>query len=222
MTHPRAGVAGLLALTALAACADSPPPGTSAYAAAQEERRHERQVDAVRDSMADIPDWYLAPPVDDNDAVYAPGTAISADLQLAVDKAVIGAKRALADRIGSRLSSKLKEFLSESGAAGDARVMAESERVTNNLITEVNLSGYSVAEKKVVPAGSQFRAYVLIRYPQGEADRRLLDQVRHDDLLDSKLRASKAFQELEHGIQSARPPAPPPPAPAAKPTDDRA
>ncbi len=213
MTIPRAGLAVLLAL---GACAEAPPPGTPAYAAAQQERRQERQSEAVKGTMADMPDWYLAPPADDG-AIYAPGTATSSDLQLAVDKAVIGAKRALADRINSRLSSKLKEYLSESGSAGDSKAMAESERVTSNLIAEVNLSGYSIAEKKVVPAGGQFRAYVLIRYPRDAADRMLVDRVHGDDLLDSRLRASKAFQELEHDIQPARPPAVPPPAPPAPP-----
>ncbi len=218
MTRP-AHLTALGGLLVLAACAEA-QPGTPAFTAAQEQHRQEQQADSVKDAVADLPSWYLTPPVDDV-ALYAPGTATSADLQFAVDKAVIGAKRALADRINSRLSSKLKEFLSESGAADDAKAMIESERVTNNLITEVNLSGYQITEKTVKPAGSQFRAYVLVQYPLGKANRLLLDQIQKSDLLESKVQASKAFQELEQDIQAARPPAPQaaPPAPDAKPAD---
>jgi hypothetical protein len=212
----------------LAACAQ-PQPGTPAFTAAEEQHRQEQKTEAVKDAVGDMPSWYLTPPGDDT-SLYAPGTATSGDLQFAVDKAVIGAKRALADRINSRLSSKLKEFLSESGAADDARAMVESERVTNNLITEVNLSGYQITEKTVMPAGSQFRAYVLVQYPLGKANRILLDQIQKSDLLESKVRASKAFQELEKDIDAAKPAAPQAPAKpedkkpedAAKAKDDKA
>lgn len=226
----RTAFAAIGGLAVLAACAQ-PQPGTPAFTAAVEQHKQEQQAASVKDAVADMPSWYLAPPSDDT-SLYAPGTATSADLQFAVDKAVIGAKRSLADRINSRLSSKLKEFLSESGAADDAKAMIESERVTKNLITEVNLSGYQVTEKTVTPAGSQFRAYVLVQYPLGQANRLLLDQIRKSDLLENKVRASKAFQELEQDIDSARPspakaddakPAAPPAdnAPADKKPDDK-
>ncbi len=219
----RTAFAALGGLLVLAACAPPPQPGTAAFTAAEAQRRQEQQQATVKDTVADLPSWYLTPPADDT-ALYAPGTATSSDLQFAVDKAVIGAKRALADRVNSRLSSKLKEYMSESGAAADAKAMIESERVTSNLITEVNLSGYRITEKQVIPAGGQFRAYVLVQYPLGQANRLLLDQIHKSDLLESKLRASKAFQELEGDIDAAKPAAPPAAAtpPAAKKPDDSA
>lgn len=186
----------------LAACA-SPQPGTPAGTAQQAQQKQEARVDAVKASVSDLPSWFTSPPTDEF-SIYAPGTAASADLQFAEDKAVLGAKRALADRINSKLSSKMKEFLSESGAGEDTQVQAESERVTSNLITEVNLSGYNITEKKFVPAGTQYRAYVLLQYPLGQANRILVDQIHKDNILQGKLRASKAFQELEKDIRDAR------------------
>ena len=98
----------------------------------------------------------------------------------------------------------MKEFVSETGAGENVHVLAESERVTSNLITEVNLSGYTVKDKKFIPAGSQYRVYVLLQYPLGTANRMLVDQVGKDNLLEGKLRASKAYQDLEKDIQDAR------------------
>jgi len=207
----------------LASCTPMADPGTPAYTAQMEQKKQEARAEQVKDAAADLPSWYLSPPTDDT-AIYAPGTSISGDLQMAVDKAVMSAKRAVADRVNSRLSSKMKEFLSESGAAEDGKVLTETERVTSNLITEVNLSGYDIVQKKVVPAGATFRAYVLVQYPLGSANRILVDQIRKNDLLESRVRASKAFQELEKDIQSARPAEPPPtaaPAPEAKAEDKK-
>lgn len=197
-------VMGVAAFT-LGACASQPAPlpGSPAWTAQQEQKKQEDRIQNVKASVDDLPSWYASPPNDET-SIYAPGTGASSDLQFAEDKAVLGAKRALADRINSKLSSKMKEFVSESGAGENAQVMAESERVTSNLITEVNLSGYTVTQKKYVPVGTQYRAYVLLQYPLGTANRILVDQVKKNNLLEGKLRASKAFQDLETEIQDAR------------------
>ena len=186
----------------VAACA-SPEPGTPAFTAKMEQQKQEARADAVKSAISDLPSWYTSPPTDDV-SVYAAGTSTSSDLQFAEDKAVLGAKRALADRINSKLSAKMKEFVSETGAGENVHVLAESERVTSNLITEVNLSGYTVKDKKFIPAGSQYRVYVLLQYPLGTANRMLVDQVGKDNLLEGQLRASKAYQDLEKDIQDAR------------------
>jgi hypothetical protein len=198
----RSAICAVLGALTLGACA-TPEPGTPAWTAQQEQQKQDTRTATVKASVDDLPSWYRNPPTDEF-SIYAPGTATSSDLQFAEDKAILGAKRALADRINSRLSSKMKEFLSESGAGENTQVMAESERVTSNLITEVNLSGYNITEKKLVPAGTQYRAYVLVQYPLGNANRILVDQVNKNSLLQGKLRASKAFQELEKDIRDAR------------------
>lgn len=198
----RSILCAVLGALTLAACA-SPQPGSPAWTADQAQKKQKARAETVKASVDDLPSWYACPP-NDEFSIYAPGTATSTDLQFAEDKAVLGAKRSLADRINSKLSSKMKEFLSESGAGENTQLMAESERVTSNLITEVNLSGYAITEKKFVPAGQQYRAYVLLQYPLGGANRILVDQVNKSDLLQGQVRASKAFQDLEKDIQDAR------------------
>ena len=200
MTHKSA--LAILGVLALGACA-SPEPGTPAWTAQQAQQKEAAKADAAKTAVAEIPSWYGSPP-DDANSIYAPGTATSTDLQFAIDKAVLAGKRSLADRINSKLSSKMKEFISESGAGEDTQLTSESERVTSNLITEVNLTGYAVTERKMIPSGSQYRAYVLLQYPLGNANRLLVDSVKKSSALESKLRSSKAFQELEEDIRKAR------------------
>jgi len=198
----RSALCAVLGTLTLAACA-SPQPGTPAFTAQQEQQKQQARVDTVKSSVDDSPAWFVNPPTDEF-SIYSAGTATSADLQFAVDKAVLGAKRSLADRVNSKLSSKLKEFLAESGAGEDAQIAAESERVTSNLITEVNLAGYAITQRKYVPTGTQYRAYVLLQYPLGQANRILVEQVNKDNLLQGKLRTTKAFQDLEKDIRDAK------------------
>ena len=192
----------LVAASLLAGCA-TPKPGSPEAVMAQEQVKQEARVEAVDETVSELPDWYLNLPQDAN-SVYAAGTATSPDLQLAMDKATLNAKRTLADRINSLLSSKMKEFMTESGQGEDTIVLTEVERVTSNLITEVNVAGYSQTEAKVLPQGGQYRSYVLLQYPLGKANRLLVDQVNKSKVLESKLRASKAFQDLEEEIKRAR------------------
>jgi hypothetical protein len=180
-----------------------PEPGTPEAAMVEHKRLQEERAALVKTSVEELPAWFVNPPRDDV-SISAPGTASSGDMQLAIDKAVLSAKRSLADSLNGILNSKMKEFVAESGADEDAMVTRESERVTTNLITETNLAGYQRVQAKVVPQGSQYRAYVLIQYPMGNVNRVLVDKVKQSQVLDTKLRASKAFQDLEKEIQDAR------------------
>ena len=185
-------------MAALSGCA-TPAPGTpEAEIAAREER-----MDTVEQTTDNIPTWFISVPTD-NTALFSAGTATSSDLQLAMDKAVLNAKRILADRINSTLSSKMKEFLSETGSDEDAQVLSEVERITSNLITEVNVAGYTQEKAEVKPTGTQYRAYVLLRYPLGKANQILVDQVKKNGVVEARVRASKAFQDLEAEIKTAK------------------
>lgn len=204
MNSSLAPFTALVATAMLAlACAPVPEPGTPEAALAQQERLEGARAAEVKTTVEELPAWFVNPPRDDL-SISAPGTASSGDMQMAIDKAVLSAKRSLADSLNGILNSKMKEFIAESGAGEDVMVTRESERVTTNLITETNLAGYQRVQSKVVPQGGQYRAYVLIQYPMGNANRVLIDKVKQSQALDTKLRASKAFQDLEKEIQDAR------------------
>ena len=192
----------LFAGTLVAGCA-TPEPGSPEAVYKEQQKKEEARGEAVEKTVEELPDWYTKLPTDEF-SIYSAGTATSPDLQLAIDKGTLNAKRVLADRINGLISSKLKEFVTEKGQDEDPTIVAEVERVTSNLITEVNVSGYSQADAKVVTQGSKYRAYVLLRYPIGKANDILVDQVKKSRIIEGKLRASKAFKELEEEIKRAR------------------
>jgi len=191
----------ILAGSLLAGC--SATPGSPAAVYEQEQKKEEAVVEAVKSTVDELPAWYTKLPQDAH-SVYAAGTGTSRNLQIAMDKGTLNAKRTLADRINGLLSSKMKEFASEVGQGEDPLVVSEFERVTTNLIIETNVAGYSQADAKVLSQGNIYRAYVLLQYPVGKANRLLLDQLKKSRVLKSKLRASKAFKELEEEIKRVR------------------
>jgi len=190
------------ALALVAACASTPKPGTPEAAALEHQELVKAQNEEVKSVVSEAPDWYIKPPQDEQ-KIFAPGTATSGDLQLAMDESALAAKRTLADSLKGLLSGKMKQFVSESGT-GDAVPSKEVESVTTDVITEVNVAGYHQVNAKVIPEGTQYRAYVLLEYSVAQVSRDLADRVKQDPNLETKLRASKAFEDLERDIEKSR------------------
>lgn len=193
---------GLGLAAAVAGCASS-MPSQQQMALMAAEKQQEAQTQMTKVAVEEAPPWYLMPP-NDSGYVYGAGTAMSADMQFATDKAALTAKRMIADQVHSKLSADLKDYLEESGGTALPQASLRGERVIHDVVAEVDLMGYEVVQRKVVAAGSGFRAFVLIRYPVAALDRQVVADVKQDHDLDARLHASKAFQDLEKEIQDAR------------------
>jgi hypothetical protein len=98
----------------------------------------------------------------------------------------------------------MKDYAGQTGTGGDAEVGREIDRVTKSVASEINLAGFSREKSEIIAEGKNFRAFALIRYPIGDANKIVADQVKKSKVLDTKLKASKAFQDLEQEIEAAR------------------
>ena len=161
---------------------------------------YEYKAKAVVDQIEIMPKWFLKPPTSD-DAIYSVGTAVSPDLQLTVDIAVLNAKTTLADRINGRVRSQTKTFIAKIGSEEtDTSVLSEVEKATKNIIADVDVAGYKVSESSVVANGTQYRAYVLLEYSDKEANKIIMNRLRKDRMLLSKIRSTKAWKELDESV----------------------
>ena len=129
-----------------------------------------------------VPEWYTDLPTDD-DMIFSSGAASAPDLQLAVDIATLNAKAKLADRIDGRLDSMTKSLVSKVGENVDASVITELERVSKNVIAEVDVAGYTRRELDVIASGNQFMAFVLLEYSDKEATKVYTNRLRKNKLL---------------------------------------
>ena len=162
------------------------------------------EIQKVETAVSQIPKWYLEIPKD-KENVYSTGTATAPDLQLAVDIATMNAKTTLADRINGRLDAMIKTFIAKVGQDDlDSEVITEVERVSKNLIAEVDVAGYVPTTVKVYPSGTQFRAFVLLTYSEKEARKVIVNRMRKNRLAYSKLKATDAWKELEDEVEESK------------------
>ena len=185
-------IISILLLIGLIGCANKPPVEISSI---------DYEIQKVETAVSQIPEWYLEIPKD-KENVYSTGTATAPDLQLAVDIATMNAKTTLADRINGRLDSMMKTFIAKVGQDDlDSEVMTEVEKVSKNLIAEVDVAGYVPTNVEVYPSGTQFRAFVLLTYSEKEARKVIVNRLRKNRLAYSKLKATDAWKELEDEVE---------------------
>ena len=146
-------------------------------------------------SEGKIPAWYSRVPQDSN-YILAANTATSQDLQLAYDRATTGARAEIGRQVELKVSSLQKRFEEETGLTQDAQLMQQFTQATKTVVS-TTLSGTRVREKTHLQDGDVYRAYVLVEYPVGATSRALLQAIRNNEQMLTRLRASQVYKELE-------------------------
>ena len=162
------------------------------------------QTNTVSKQIEQIPEWYLNIPSAD-DTIYSSGSARAPDLQLAVDIAIMNAKTTLADRINGKLDSMTKSFVAKIGSSDlDTSVLNEIEKVSKNVIASVDVAGYIIDKSDVTQEGTQYRAYVLLAYNSEEATKMMMNRMKRDRMIYSRIRSTEAWKELEEEVNKSK------------------
>lgn len=162
------------------------------------------QTNTVSKQIEQIPEWYLNIPSAD-DTIYSSGSARAPDLQLAVDIAVMNAKTTLADRINGKLDSMTKSFVAKIGSTDlDTSVLNEIEKTSKNVIASVDVAGYVVDKSDITQEGAQYRAYVLLAYNSEEATKIMMNRMKRDRMIYSRIRSTEAWKELENEVNKSK------------------
>ena len=162
------------------------------------------QTNTVSQQIEQIPEWYLNIPSAD-DTIYSSGSARAPDLQLAVDIAIMNAKTTLADRINGKLDSMTKSFVAKIGSNDlDTNVLTEIEKTSKNVIASVDVAGYVVDKSDITQEGAQYRAYVLLAYNSEEATKIMMNRMKRDRMIYSRIRSTEAWKELEDEVNKSK------------------
>ena len=105
----------------------------------------------------------------EKECIFGVGTAVSPDLALSIEKAMMIAKAELADIIRGEMNKSSKQFITELGKTHNKTTVSEVESTIVNLIKDTPVRGYEIFAKDVtITKQKYYRAWVGLRLPMGE------------------------------------------------------
>jgi len=132
--------------------------------------------------MNTVPKWYMADYSEskacdtpwlgkdkDKMCIFGVATAVSPDLQLAIEKGKMMAKSELADIIAGEMNKESKQFITELGKTNTKTVVSEVESVIVNKIKNTPVRGYEIFKQDVtLTKNVYYRVWIGLRLHLGE------------------------------------------------------
>lgn len=179
----------------LTACSSSPK---DTYEKRVYEER-ERQEKFVERSIDKAPKWMTELPKSAN-AVYAAGTAVSGDYNMAKDIAETNALRTICMAAGGTVRSQTKVYRADTESASSAY----NTTAIKSMCPDVDITGVERSDTKIIQEGARYRAYILVALPTGEAN--VLSRTKERDRLARAAggQAERAFTELDKSVESVK------------------
>ena len=130
--------------------------------------------------------------------IFGKGTAVSPDLQLAVEKGMMIAKSELADIVKGEMNKSSKIFITELGKNHNKTTVSEVESTIVNLITKTPVRGYEIFAKDItMTKNGYYRVWIGLRLPMGEYNKMYNFTVSEAvDAYNVKSKAKIAFEKL--------------------------
>ena len=161
--------------------------------------------------LNEVPKWYMADFSEkqacdtptfgknkDKMCIFGVGTAVSPDLNLAIEKGMMIAKAELADIIKGEMNKSSKQFITELGKNNNKTTVSEVESTIVNLIKNTPVRGYEIFAKDVtITKQKYYRAWIGLRLPMGEYNK--MYNFTIEEAVDSynvKMKANVAYDNL--------------------------
>tara|TARA_B110000444_G_scaffold102484_1_gene96712 strand:- start:1822 stop:2439 length:618 start_codon:yes stop_codon:yes gene_type:complete len=163
-------------------------------------------------TLNEVPKWYVNDFSDkkacdtptfgknkDKMCIFGVGTAVSPDLQLAIEKGMMVAKAEMADIIKGEMNKSSKIFITELGKQHNKTTVSEVESTIVNLITKTPVRGYEIFAKDItMTKNGYYRVWIGLRLPMGDYNKMYNFTISEAvDAYNVKSKAKIAFQKLE-------------------------
>ena len=163
--------------------------------------------EASRGTIKGAPSWYLETGKKDGFKLVS-ATATSQDMQLAINKASVDAGNTLASMVRSEMNALVKRVREETGREDDSELLDQFSQVQEQVVA-TTLQDWSVSKKEVMREKNSkgkniFRAYVLIEWDEGAAQKRLLDRIKNEKDIYEAIRATELYEEMEDKVEKYR------------------
>ncbi len=162
--------------------------------------------------LNEVPKWYVNDFSDkkacdtptfgknkDKMCIFGVGTAVSPDLQLAIEKGMMVAKSEMADIIKGEMNKSSKIFITELGKQHNKTTVSEVESTIVNLITKTPVRGYEIFAKDItMTKNGYYRVWIGLRLPMGDYNKMYNFTIAEAvDAYNVKSKAQIAFEKLE-------------------------
>ena len=163
------------------------------------------QKEAEEKEIAEaMPEWFIIPPQGSEVLMYVRGTAVSDQLQLALDLATNAALRELSKKVETRLASKSKETIRQAGIGEDQVSKTEINLISSTVVDEVTVSGFEIVDsKRVLLDNGGYRFFILLKYPVAKAYKTYMEKIEESDELKGRLTDIKntdVYKELQKAV----------------------
>ena len=130
--------------------------------------------------------------------IFGKGTAVSPDLQLAIEKGMMIAKSELADIVKGEMNKSSKIFITELGKNHNKTTVSEVESTIVNLIKETPVRGYEIFAKDItMTKNGYYRVWIGLKLPMGEYNKMYNFTIAEAvDAYNVKEKAKIAYEEL--------------------------
>jgi len=134
----------------------------------------------------------------DRQCIFGVGTAVSPDLNLAIEKGMMIAKAEMADIIRGEMNKQSKQFITELGKTQKKTVVSEVESTIVNLIKNTPVRGYEIFAKDVtITKNGYYRSWIGLRLPMGEFNKMYNYTIEQaTDAYNLKSEANRAYNNL--------------------------
>ena len=162
--------------------------------------------------LKEVPKWYMNDFSDkkacdtptfgknkDKVCIFGVGTAVSPDLQLAIEKGMMIAKAEMADIIKGEMNKSSKQFITELGKNQNKSTVSEVESTIVNLIKNTPVRGYEIFAKDVtITKNNYYRVWIGLRLPMGDFNKMYNFTIEEAvDAYNVKSKDKIAFEKLE-------------------------
>ena len=148
---------------------------------------------------ASIPNWYNKLPTK-RGYRYAAGTERGDEIQNAVDEAT---EIAVAN-LGRYMETEISGLVRRAQEEVNDRAAVDRFQTTQEEVYSIALKDWRVARQEIVKDKGLYRAYVLVEWDEGAAQKRLMDKIKSDKELYEAMRASQLFEEMEQKVEEYR------------------
>jgi len=162
--------------------------------------------EASRKTISNLPNWFMDIPSKEGFR-YETSTATSQDIQMAINKASLDASNKLAGQVKSEMNGLIKRAQEETGLGEGSHVIDQFSQTQEQVIATA-LQDWKIAKKEIQEekstTGRIYRAYVLVEWDEGAAQKRLLAKIQSDEQIYTAIRATELYDEMEEKVEKYR------------------